>query len=244
MVSRAHGIRPPSGWLRAADAAVGRDPQAVWHPSPNYGPRRGGQHPSLIVLHYTAMLDAGGALRHLCNPEAEVSAHYLICAKGTLTQMVNDDCRAWHAGAGEWAGEDDVNSRSIGIELANTGTQPFPEPQMAALTALLGRIRARLSIPPEGVIAHSDLAPGRKIDPGPHFDWRRLALEGHAIWPWTPDALETAEPARFETALRRIGYTADVPLETRLAAFRLRFRPQATGPLCADDLAVAEAAVP
>src|SRR5690606_7384698 len=97
--------------------------------------------------------------------------------------LVPEDRRAWHAGAGSSPGREDVNSRSIGIELANPGDRPFPEPPMAALETLLAEIMARWSISPRDVIAHSDLAPGRKIDPGPRFDWRRLALQGLAIWP-------------------------------------------------------------
>ena len=111
-----------------------------------------------------------------------------------------EEARAWHAGAGVWGGAEDVNSRSIGIELANAGPldgfPPFPEPQMAALEGLLDAICARWGIPPAGVIAHSDMAPGRKADPGPKFDWRRLARGGRAVW---AEAARTAEPADWES---------------------------------------------
>lgn len=216
-------------------------------PSPNFGTRRDGARPSLIVLHYTAMTDAGAACDWLCAPEAEVSAHYLIARDGAVTRMVDEDKRAWHAGAGRWGAVEDVNSHSIGIELDNDGFSPFPEPQMAALEGLLPGIMERWDIPPEGVIGHSDMAPGRKIDPGPRFDWRRLALRGLAIWPEaaSPDAGAGAggpvDPARFEAGLAAFGMTWPAPPETRLAAFRSRFRPGAEGPLDARDMALADA---
>ena len=108
-----------------------------WHPSQNYGPRKKGGHPQLIVLHYTAMDTTEAALQRLCDPQHEVSAHYLISPNGIIWQMVDEAQRAWHAGAGRWREFKDVNSYSIGIELANTGAEPFPEPQMAALEKLL-----------------------------------------------------------------------------------------------------------
>ena len=168
----------------------------IWHPSPNCGARRDGLTPELIVLHYTAMPSCAGARDWLCNPEAEVSAHYLIDRDGTLIQMVEEAMRAWHAGAGAWGGQGDVNSRSVGIEMANTGAEPFSEPLMATLEALLAGIMSRWLIPAQGVIAHSDMAPGRKIDPGARFDWTRLARQGLAQS--TPKAApEPPEPARF-----------------------------------------------
>jgi N-acetylmuramoyl-L-alanine amidase len=153
------------------------------HPSPNFGERRGGQRPDLVVIHYTAMASCAEALERLCDPVAEVSAHYLIDTDGTLLSLVEEASRAWHAGAGEWAGRGDVNSRSIGIELANTGSQPFPAPQMRALETLLAGILDRWSLPLQAVIGHSDMAPDRKGDPGPRFDWRGLAWQGLSIWP-------------------------------------------------------------
>lgn len=194
------------------------------HASPNFGERRGGARVELVVLHYTAMPTCAAALERLCDPLAEVSAHYLIAADGTVLALVDEAARAWHAGAGEWQGAGDVNSRSIGIELANTGAEPFAEPQMAALEGLLSGVLARHGLGPEAVIGHSDMAPDRKGDPGPRFDWRRLALRGLSIWP------EPGEPGDFEADLRAFGYPQAAP-ETLLAAFRLRFRPWAKGPL-------------
>ncbi len=175
----------------------------------------------------------------LCTPAAEVSAHYLIDRDGSVIQMVAEDHRAWHAGAGAWRGQGDVNSRSIGIELANTGAEPFPEPLMATLEALLSDLMRRHAIPPEGVIGHSDMAPGRKVDPGPRFDWRRLARLGLAQT--TPTARAApVDAARFATLLTQIGYPEADPA-ARLAAFRLRHAPCATGPLSAADMGLAQA---
>ena len=195
-------------------------------PSPNFGERRGGARPSIIVLHYTAMASCAAARDRLCDPLAEVSAHWLISEQGEAEALVPEAARAWHAGAGEWAGVTDVNSHSIGIELANSGAQPFAEPQMAALERLLDGIMERWQIAPHRVIAHSDMAPSRKSDPGPRFDWLRLALGGRAVWP-TPDT--PARPEDFAADARRFGYPETDPV-TLLTAFRLRFRPWAKGP--------------
>ena len=201
--------------------------------SPNHGDRRG-QRPELVVLHYTGMADGASSRARLCDPAAEVSAHWLIHENGLTEALVPEDRRAWHAGAGAWQGRDDVNSRSIGIELVNPGNEPFPEPQMAALERLLAQIMARWGIGPAGIIGHSDMAPGRKIDPGPRFDWARLALQGLAVWPAPSPVAE----APLAESLTRIGYP-DAP--ERLAAFRLRFRPWATGPEDATDRRIAAA---
>ena len=202
-------------------------------PSPNHGDRRG-QRPELVVIHYTGMADGPSARARLCDPAAEVSAHWLIHEDGRTEALVPEDRRAWHAGAGSWLGRDDVNSRSIGIELVNPGDSPFPEPQMAALERLLHQILARWSIPAAGVIGHSDMAPGRKSDPGPRFDWRRLAVQGLAVWP----AGAAAGDLPLAESLTRIGYPED---PARLAAFRLRFRPWADGPEDATDRRIAAA---
>lgn len=205
-------------------------------PSPNRGERRGGAVPALIVIHYTAMADAPAARARLCDPHAEVSAHWLIDREGRAEQLVDEGARAWHAGAGSWGGAGDVNSRSIGIELDNPGDAPFPEPQMAALETLLGAIMARWGIGPEGVIGHSDMAPGRKSDPGPRFDWRRLALRGLALWP-EPGHDLPPDPVVFAALAQTFGYP-DCDVDTLLAAVRLRFRPRHAGPLDGRDMAI------
>lgn len=207
----------------------------IWHPSPNFGLRRDGLTPRFVVLHYTAMESCQKARDWLCNPEAEVSAHYLIDRDGTVIQMVAEGMRAWHAGAGGWQGCEDVNSASIGIELANTGAEPFPELQMAALEKLLAGLLPAHNIPPEGVIAHSDLAPGRKIDPGAWFDWKRLALQGVAAWPdLDPDkglyADAWVSEDEIDQLLRAVGYTPEEAIQKRLDAFRLHFLPRSEGP--------------
>lgn len=187
------------------------------------------------------MQSAADALERLCDPAAEVSAHYLISAKGEIIQMVEEDQRAWHAGQGEWAGQDDINSRSIGVELDNTGTHPFPEPQMSALEALLQGILDRWDIQPDGVIGHSDMAPGRKTDPGPHFDWARLARQGLASQGTPNRPTDAPSPEIFTSHAKQAGFTADVPLEPLLATTRLRFAPWRTGPLCAEDMSLCHA---
>lgn len=191
--------------------------------------------PDMVVLHYTAMDSATAACERLCAAEFEVSAHYLISETGEVFALVDEGLRAWHAGAGQWGAVTDVNSHSIGIELANTGFAPFPEPQMAALEALLAGIMRRWAIPAQCIIGHSDMAPGRKVDPGARFDWFRLARAGLSVWPL---AKAGRQPDLVES-LRRFGMTADCDALTLLSAFRLRFRPWATGPLDAVDIALA-----
>lgn len=198
-------------------------------PSPNFGTRRNGALPDLVVIHYTAMPSCAEAAERLCDPDAQVSAHYLISEQGEVSALVPEELRAWHAGAGAWGACGDVNSQSIGIELANPGDAPFPERQIAALERLLADILHRWQIPPERVIAHSDMAPLRKADPGPRFDWRRLALQGLAVWPE-----EGGEAGTFLDDARAFGYPT-APEDAVLAAFRLRFRPHATGPLSDTD---------
>ncbi|WP_424978442.1 N-acetylmuramoyl-L-alanine amidase [Leisingera sp. S232] len=206
-------------------------PDTIWHPSPNFGPRRDGLMPSLIVLHYTAMESAQAALERLCDPAAEVSAHYLIGAEGTVWQMVAEDSRAWHAGAGEWKGQADINSRSIGIELDNRGCHPFGAAQMAALEVLMRGIMQRWNIPAAGVIGHSCMAPGRKSDPGPHFDWGRLARQNLALGTGHGSVPQDVSADGFRKAASSAGFTAPVDDATLLSAVRLRFRPWASGPL-------------
>jgi N-acetylmuramoyl-L-alanine amidase len=218
--------------------------EIVERSSPNRGPRRDGLVPSLVVLHHTAMASAEAALERLCDPASQVSAHYLIAEDGRVWRLVDEAERAWHAGVGSWRGVEDINSRSIGIELANPGPldgfPPFSEPQIAALEALLDEVRGRWRIPAAGVIAHSDMAPGRKADPGPKFDWRRLARGGRALW-----AAATGEGAAdwetFRAAASAAGYPMGGAPEELLLAVRLRFRPGAHGELAAADVAVLRA---
>ena len=215
------------------------------HPSPNFGERRGGATPDLIVIHYTAMAHAA-ALERLCDAGCEVSAHYLIGPDGSVLCLVAEEHRAWHAGAGGWGRVVDINSRSIGIELSNDGASPFAAAQMDALEALLPRIMARWLVPPERVIGHSDMAPLRKQDPGARFDWRRLACAGLSVWPEqgrliNPDAANP-DAAAFLRDAKRFGYHVG-DAEMALLAFRARFRPGARGALDGVDMgAMAELA--
>lgn len=211
-------------------------------PSANFGRRRGGVKPDMVVLHHTAMLSAEAALDRLTDPAAEVSAHWLIAEDGRVWRLVDEAERAWHAGAGVWGAVTDVNSRSVGIELANAGPlagfPPFPEPQIAALETLLDGVMARWDVTPARVIAHSDMAPGRKADPGPKFDWRRLAASGRAVWPARVASAEASADA-FRQAATRAGYAAPGDdWDAVLEAMRLRFRPWACGSdLTAEDVA-------
>jgi N-acetylmuramoyl-L-alanine amidase len=155
-------------------------------PAANREPRRKDRRPDLLLLHYTGMRSAAGAVDWLTRPDSKVSCHYAIDEHGVITQMVAEAERAWHAGLSHWAGEDDINSCSIGIEIHNPGHQidywDFSPRQMDAVEALCVDIVRRRRISRGRVLAHSDVAPQRKDDPGEKFDWRRLALAGAGIW--------------------------------------------------------------
>jgi N-acetylmuramoyl-L-alanine amidase len=187
------------------------------------------------------MQSCDAALERLCDPAHEVSAHYLISEHGAVFALVEEGMRAWHAGAGRWGAVSDVNSRSIGIELANPGDAPFPSAQMRACEGLLRAVMARHHIAPARVIGHSDMAPGRKADPGGRFDWRRLALQRLSVWPTPPTralnlgTVPLSDDAFLQSAAV-FGYDPEQPFEAVLAAFRLRFRPGAAGSLDAADL--------
>jgi N-acetylmuramoyl-L-alanine amidase len=181
------------------------------------------------------MADAEKARDWLCTPAAQVSAHYVISRDGTCWHLVEETKRAWHAGVASWEGAEDVNSRSIGIELVNTGAEPFAEPQMACLEHLLQRLMQRWQILPHRVIGHSDCAPGRKIDPGPRFDWVRLARQGLARSPAYDAAPERADMDLFRRVAQQAGYSMPVSDDVLLAAVRLRYRPTASGQLVPED---------
>lgn len=200
-------------------------------PSPNHDSRHG-RAIDMIVLHYTGMVSAAVSLDRLCDPDAKVSAHYLIEEDGTVWQLVPEERRAWHAGVAFWAGETDINAASIGIELQNPGHEhgyrPFPDQQIDALTSLLSSIRSRHEISDARILGHSDVAPARKEDPGEFFPWRRLAEEGHGLWPETTTAAHPVEDAA--AALSSIGYNPEgaadeVLARANLMAFQRRFLP-------------------
>ncbi len=226
-------------------------------PSPNHDARPGGAPIDILVLHYTGMRTADEALARLCDPEAKVSAHYTIGRDGRVFAHVPEERRAWHAGVSWWAGEKNVNGRSIGIELVNPGHEfgyvPFAEAQIAALIDLAGAILKRHPIPPNRVLGHSDVAPARKEDPGELFPWAQLAEFGIGLWPQSspPPRGEVQRAQRGRVGevtaqdLARFGYGlpphTDVPLEAVVAAFQRHFRPgEINGSWdgeCADTLA-------
>lgn len=207
------------------------NPLAQWEPSPNFDERR----PIVIVIHATEQESVARSLRTLStrNSGGPVSAHYLVGADGALYQLVEDSRRAWHAGGGSWGTIDDLNSASIGIELDNDGTEPFPPAQVDALLRLLDDLCTRLRIPRHAVIAHADMAPTRKRDPGALFPWAQLAHAGYGLW---PDPADGEPPAGFDPwlALQAIGYPLDDPAAT-VRAYRRHFRGDEAGELDAQD---------
>jgi N-acetylmuramoyl-L-alanine amidase len=213
--------------------------------SPNHGERRGGARPSLLILHYTGMEDAGDALARLCSPQSEVSAHYLVFEDARIVQCVPESRRAWHAGVSAWNGVTDVNSHSIGIEIANPGHEfgytDFPTVQVDAVIALCRDIVDRHRIPADRVLAHSDVAPSRKLDPGEKFPWRALHAAG--LGHWTEPAplgnkrgalaigASGGEVSALQQDLRHYGYTLDATgrfdetTQQVVRAFQRHFRP-------------------
>ena len=201
-------------------------------PSPNHGARADAGRSDLVVLHYTGMQSAQAALDRLCDPAAEVSAHYLIEQTGAVHRLVEERRLAWHAGVASWHRASNINDRSIGIELVNPGHEfgyrPFPEPQMAALETLLAGILTRRKIGPHRVVGHSDVAPMRKQDPGELFNWQRLSKAGLAFWPAALSTQQPADPPAARSLLRRWGYGIgqdQVGLHAGVIAFQRRFRP-------------------
>ncbi len=187
----------------------------------------------MLVLHYTGMTTAAAALERLCDPDARVSAHYVIEENGVIWQLVPENRRAFHAGVSCWEGERDLNAVSVGIEIVNPGHEwgyrRFPEAQMASVEVLCRDLIARYSIPPHRVVGHSDIAPERKSDPGELFDWARLARAGIGIWPPTKPAPQGFAISRAESLrdLSSIGYCANAGSQTSaLLAFQRRFRQE------------------
>jgi N-acetylmuramoyl-L-alanine amidase len=191
-------------------------------PSPNQDDR-GGAAIDMLVLHYTGMKTAKAALERLCDPAAKVSAHYTVDEDGTIYSHVPEARRAWHAGVSSWAGETDINARSIGIELVNPGHEygyrDFAEPQIEALITLCHGILLRHPIPSARVLGHSDVAPARKEDPGELFPWQRLAKAGIGLWPQPRDTDLAPE------ALGRFGYDLGAGTQKVAMAFQRHFRP-------------------
>jgi N-acetylmuramoyl-L-alanine amidase len=234
----------------------------IQSPSPNFNERL---HPlDMLVLHYTGMKDGPTALERLRDPASEVSAHYMVEEDGTVHALVPEDKRAWQAGKSWWRGHEDLNSRSIGIEIVNGGHDyglpAYPEAQIAALITLCQGILMRWPISAARIVAHSDIAPDRKEDPGEHFPWKTLADAGIGLWPERPaqyepwmmhgaamgDAGVTVE--RLQKDLAKIGYQAPVSGEfchataAVVRAFQRRWRPSGvTGEGDAETVAMAHA---
>ncbi|QQV76100.1 N-acetylmuramoyl-L-alanine amidase [Sphingomonas aliaeris] len=197
-------------------------------PSPNFDDRT--LPITMIVLHYTGMQDAESAIQRLTDPEAKVSAHYLVAEDGTILRMVDEAKRAWHAGQSHWRGITDVNSASIGIEIVNPGHEhgyrPFPEQQIDALLPLVAGIKERYDIGRGDVVGHSDIAPKRKQDPGELFPWSRLAKLRLALPRPTKNLMDPGwTQGGFLLALERFGYDVSDKLAA-LVAFQRRFRPE------------------
>jgi N-acetylmuramoyl-L-alanine amidase len=204
-------------------------------PSPNHDERR--HAVDLLVLHYTGMQSGEAALARMRDPEAKVSAHYMVWEDGRIARLVEESRRAWHAGLSSWMGDDDLNSRSVGIEIVNGGHDyplhggalpPYPDVQIAAVIALAREIVGHHNIPQSRIVAHSDIAPKRKIDPGEHFPWERLAAAGLGLWPAEQSGAGCVwmggDPGGLNRQLGTIGYDlSDVPAALR--AFQRRWLP-------------------
>ena len=203
-------------------------------PSPNVDARPLGCAVDCLILHYTGMKTGEDALARLCDPEAKVSAHYFIDEDGRIVRLVDEERRAWHAGVSSWQGRERLNDCSVGIEIVNPGHEwgyrPFTEAQYRALEWLCPAIMARWSIPQFRVLAHSDVAPDRKEDPGELFDWQRLAASGIGVWPEDGEG----RPRALSDVIRQlhqIGYSLPDPdddqaLTRRVTGFQRRFRPE------------------
>lgn len=220
-------------------------PGAEVRVSPNFGPRRGTGRPDMIVLHYTGMASGEAAEAWLCDPASEVSSHYLVHEDGRIVQMVRESDRAWHAGKSSWRGQADINSCSVGVEIVNPGHllgyKAFASAQVDAVISLCLGIVGRHAIAPERVLAHSDVAPGRKIDPGEKFPWRRLAEAGVGHFVGAAPirngaALQSGDAGaaveELQSMLALYGYGVDISAlfdrqtEIVVEAFQRHFRPR------------------
>ena len=213
--------------------------------SPNFNERPQPALIDILVLHYTGMESGDAAIARLCDPASKVSAHYVVEENGEVLRLVEEDKRAWHAGVASWAGINDVNGRSIGIEVVNGGhdfgSPPYPDIQMRAVAALCREIISRHPIASRSVVAHSDIAPGRKADPGEWFDWQRLAKAGVGVWVEPVPIVggpvlklgDRGDPvSELQFQLANYGYGVEVlgvfdaKTEVVVRAFQRHFRPE------------------
>jgi N-acetylmuramoyl-L-alanine amidase len=204
-------------------------------PSPNQDARPDRLPIDMLVLHYTGMRSGAEAIARLRDPVARVSSHYVVETDGAVFRLVDENRRAWHAGLSHWRGASALNGRSIGIEIVNPGHEfgysPFPALQMAAVCDLCLAILARHPIAARDVVAHSDIAPDRKQDPGELFDWEGLAANGVGLWPKAVAGLPGDAPG----LLGAIGYRTDLPLPVLLRAFQRHWRPARVDGLADDE---------
>ncbi len=218
----------------------------IVRPASNFNDRAAGFHPSLLILHYTGMPSAQSALDWLCSSQSQVSCHYFVFEDGQTVQLVPESLRAWHAGESFWKGETDINSQSIGIEISNPGHEhgyrEFPQEQIKAVIELCKDIMIRRDILPTGVLAHSDIAPNRKQDPGEKFPWRELHESGVGCWvdplPERTDGKVVGEGCtgdivkQIQGRLKKIGYRIidngiyDHQTRKCIEAFQRHFRPE------------------
>lgn len=218
-------------------------------PSPNFNERK--SPPDMVVLHYTGMKTGAEALARMCDPEAKVSAHYMVEENGRIYRLAPEERRAWHAGVASWKGETDINGASIGIEIVNPGHEfgyrDFPPAQIDAVIGLLDGIRERWDIPDHRILGHSDVAPGRKQDPGERFPWQVLADHGHGLWvsPDMPPEGAMGPPLgqgeaglgvfSLQSALGKLGYNIlaggpyDGETATIVTAFQRHWVPEQIG---------------
>ncbi|HYD19064.1 MAG TPA: N-acetylmuramoyl-L-alanine amidase [Patescibacteria group bacterium] len=198
--------------------------------SPNFDDRAKDSKIEIIVVHYTSMDSTQAVLDKFADPASKVSSHYLIAENGDIYALVPEDKRAWHAGVSSWQGRDDVNSRSIGIEISNRNGEPYTKEQLFALTILIKDIQSRHDVLPENIVGHSDVAPNRKQDPGEHFPWQKLSRHDIGRWP-KPTIMDkfnaaavAKKPQELRALFRAAGYgTEGIKTKDLVTAFQRRY---------------------
>jgi len=218
-----------SAQLRMQPPADSLQPPAYWVGTTNLGLRK----PGFVIIHHTAQAACDKTLKTFTMPVSKVSAHYVICKDGTVHHMLNDYLRAWHAGVSKWGNMSDINSSSIGIEIDNNGFEPFTDAQVNSLLRLLGRLKKDYGIPAANFIGHSDIAPGRKVDPNRHFPWQLLAGQGYGLW-YDTTGIQVPEGFNAVQGLRIIGYNVKDSMAA-IGSFKLHFVQQDSTRVLTDD---------
>ncbi len=215
--------------LRAEPPADSLQPPPQWIGTTNFNLRK----PGFVIIHHTAQDACEKTLKTFTLPSSKVSAHYVICKDGTVHHMLNDYLRAWQAGVSKWGNMSDINSTSIGIEIDNNGFEPFTDAQVNSLLRLLARLKRDYGIPAANFIGHSDIAPGRKVDPNRYFPWQTLAAQGFGCW---YDTAGVVVPEGFNAlqGLRIIGYNTKDSLAA-ISSFKLHFVQQDSTRVLTDD---------